>query len=78
MKNNQQASVIIWQRLVASTGHSFVYKKKLNGIFNEYTVQFLFWWAMTGSNCRHLACKASALPAELIAHKMVTHHGIEP
>ena len=36
------------------------------------------WWAMTGSNCRHLACKASALPAELIAHKMVTHHGIEP
>ena len=26
------------------------------------------WWAMTGSNCRHLACKASALPAELIAH----------
>ena len=25
------------------------------------------WWAMTGSNRRHLACKASALPAELIA-----------
>ena len=27
----------------------------------------LRWWAMTGSNRRHLACKASALPAELIA-----------
>ena len=27
-----------------------------------------FWWAMTGSNCRHSACKADALPAELIAH----------
>src|SRR5690554_7571793 len=27
----------------------------------------VIWWAMTGSNCRHLACKASALPAELIA-----------
>ena len=26
------------------------------------------WWAMTGSNCRHSACKADALPAELIAH----------
>ena len=25
------------------------------------------WWAMTGSNCRHSACKADALPAELIA-----------
>ena len=23
---------------------------------------------MTGSNCRHSACKADALPAELIAH----------
>jgi len=27
----------------------------------------LSWWAMTGSNCRHPACKAGALPAELIA-----------
>ncbi len=25
------------------------------------------WWGMTGSNCRHPACKAGALPAELIA-----------
>ena len=31
-----------------------------------------FWWAMTGSNCRHSACKADALPAELIAHKSLT------
>ena len=28
------------------------------------------WWAMTGSNCRHLACKASALPAELITRNV--------
>lgn len=27
-----------------------------------------FWWALTGSNRRHSACKADALPAELIAH----------
>ena len=25
------------------------------------------WWAMTGSNRRHAACKAAALPTELIA-----------
>lgn len=28
----------------------------------------LAWWAMTGSNRRPSACKADALPAELIAH----------
>ena len=33
---------------------------------------------MTGSNCRHLACKASALPAELIARVVVTPTGFEP
>ena len=32
---------------------------------------------MTGSNCRPPACKADALPAELIAQKMVTRRGIE-
>ena len=32
---------------------------------------------MTGSNCRHPACKAGALPAELIVH-VVTRPGIEP
>ena len=37
----------------------------------------LRWWTMTGSNCRHPACKAGALPAELIVH-MVTRPGIEP
>ena len=37
----------------------------------------LRWWTMTGSNCRHPACKAGALPAELIVH-VVTRPGIEP
>ena len=37
----------------------------------------LLWWTMTGSNCRHPACKAGALPAELIVH-VVTRPGIEP
>ena len=35
------------------------------------------WWALTGSNRRHSACKADALPAELSA-RMVTGGGIEP
>ena len=30
------------------------------------------WWAMTGSNRRHLPCKGSALPAELIAHTLLS------
>ena len=33
--------------------------KLLSGCFN--------WWAKTGSNRRHPACKAGALPAELFA-----------
>ena len=44
----------------------------------NYRAEF-YWWAMTGSNCRPPACKADALPAELIAlTKMVTRRGIEP
>ena len=39
--------------------------------------QFL-WWRMTGSNRRPSACKADALPAELILHLMVTRTGFEP
>ena len=35
------------------------------------------WWRMTGSNRRPSACKADALPAELILH-MVTPTGFEP
>ena len=35
------------------------------------------WWALTGSNRWHSACKADALPAELSA-RMVTGGGIEP
>ena len=42
------------------------------------------WWRMTGSNRRPPACKAGALPAELILHRickkksMVTRTGFEP
>jgi hypothetical protein len=38
-------------------------------IYNELVKQ---WWAMTGSNCRHPACKAGALPTELITHILST------
>ena len=40
-----------------------------------------YWWRMTGSNRRPPACKAGALPAELIPHYwngMVGLVGLEP
>ena len=50
----------------------FLHTKKRSSEDNR-----LLWWTMTGSNCRHPACKAGALPAELIVH-VVTRAGIEP
>ena len=50
----------------------FLHTKKRSSEDNR-----LRWWTMTGSNCRHPACKAGALPAELIVH-VVTRPGIEP
>jgi hypothetical protein len=32
------------------------------------------WWSQTGSNRRHPACKAGALPAELWPHLLVSRH----
>ena len=29
------------------------------------------WWVVTGSNCRHSACKADALPTELTTRNLV-------
>jgi hypothetical protein len=50
-----------------------------NSCYCKHEFYSLKWWAMTGSNCRHPACKAGALPAELIARIiMVTRGGIEP
>ena len=38
----------------------------------------LKWWRMTGSNRRPPACKADALPAELILQYVMTPTGLEP
>ena len=32
------------------------------------------WWALQGSNLRHSACKADALPTELSARKIYSKH----
>lgn len=43
---------------------------------NAFKLAFLgigFWWAMAGSNHRPPACKAGALPAELIAREAVSN-----
>ena len=36
------------------------------------------WWRWQGSNLRHLACKANALPTELHPQYMATPKGFEP
>jgi hypothetical protein len=43
-------------------------KQKKNGRTRKPCRSLVFeWWAMTGLNRRHPACKAGALPTELIA-----------
>ena len=37
----------------------------------------VWWWSLTGSNRRHPACKAGALPAELRPHFFVSHLTIQ-
>ncbi len=34
------------------------------------------WWRMTGSNRRPSACKADALPAELILHILIVYFSL--
>ena len=43
------------------------YSNKKASRIKQREAYYYIWWAMTGSNCRHPACKAGALPAELIA-----------
>jgi hypothetical protein len=42
-----------------------IFKRRKNLIFKKLKKT---WWRMTGSNRRPSACKADALPAELILH----------
>ena len=37
-------------------------------LFSEVGLIYILWCGMTGSNRRHSACKADALPTELIPH----------
>ena len=39
---------------------------RLSIVSNNQTMKDRMWWRMTGSNRRPPACKAGALPAELI------------
>ena len=45
------------------------------GVTGRYSNQLNYhsriWWVMTGSNRRHSACKADALPTELITLRSV-------
>ena len=42
-------------------------KKTLNELVYIFFNFKKIWWALTGSNRRHSACKADALPTELSA-----------
>ena len=46
------------------------------GIDDDHRTQPKEWWSLTGSNRRHPACKAGALPAELRPHCFATLHPI--
>ena len=55
-----------------------------NGLFSHGTVfqhlsaLLVEWWSQTGSNRRHPACKAGALPAELWPRQVPTAAGRRP
>ena len=42
--------------------------------FGDHRAPSKEWWSLTGSNRRHPACKAGALPAELRPHFLVNHN----
>ena len=45
--------------------------------FGDHQVHQKEWWSLTGSNRRHPACKAGALPAELRPHFLGYQHSIQ-
>lgn len=69
---------ILWENLLLSSGGKCLTRYCLDNSFTDLPQhvilisQFLSlpWCALTGSNRRHLACKASTLPAELSAHNV--------
>ena len=54
----------------ATPGVTGRYSNQLNYQSAEVTKHEI-WWVLTGSNRRHSACKADALPAELNTHFML-------
>ena len=54
------------------------------GVTGRYSNQLSYhraqkkWWVMTESNRRHSACKADALPTELITHAQNCEDAIKP
>jgi hypothetical protein len=47
--------------------HMLINNKTTYRLVSHFVIEHL-WWRMTGSNRRPPACKAGALPAELIPH----------
>jgi hypothetical protein len=52
-------------------GRQFKKNTAINAARDEKINDSGIWWALRGSNPRHLPCKGSALPAELNAHMSI-------
>ena len=62
----------------ATPGVTGRYSNQLNYQSSVIALQsFAFWWVMTGSNRRPSACKADALPAELITLVKASPHSTQ-
>lgn len=64
----------VWCWIQDSNSGHFHYKWNTLAIWANPA---FIWWRILGSNQRHLTCKASALPSELIPHLMVVPRRLE-
>lgn len=60
------AKIVLSNPVLNSGTLEYHYQNPFDNLLKSLTSKS--WWALTGSNRRHLPCKGSALPAELNAH----------
>ena len=65
----KMAKIVLSNPILVDGSIGFSYENPFDNLSENLTDKM--WWDMTGSNCRHLPCKGSALPAELNAHFIV-------
>ena len=65
----KMAKIVLSNLVLRDGSIGFSYENPFDNLTKNLTAEK--WWALTGSNRRHLPCKGSALPAELNAHFLV-------